>query len=63
MNRIIYLDHAATTRPYPEVVEAMLPYYGRYYGNASSGYELGEDSKFAIQEARRKIAATMAVVY
>lgn len=61
MNRIIYLDHAATTRPYPEVVEAMLPYYGRYYGNASSGYELGEDSKFAIQEARRKIAATMAV--
>lgn len=61
MNRIIYLDHAATTRPYPEVVEAMLPYYGRYYGNASSGYELGEDSKFAIQETRRKIAATMAV--
>lgn len=61
MNRLIYLDHAATTRPYPEVVDKMLPYYGRYYGNASSGYELGEDSKMAIREARRKIAATMHV--
>ncbi len=61
MNRIIYLDHAATTRPYPEVVEAMLPFYRDYYGNASSGYELGEDSKLAISEARRKIAATMKV--
>lgn len=61
MNRIIYLDHAATTRPYPKVVEAMLPFYGSSYGNASSGYELGEDSKIAINEARRKIAATMRV--
>ena len=61
MNRIIYLDHAATTRPYPEVVEAMLPFYGSYYGNASSGYELGEDSKIAIAEARKKIAETLNV--
>lgn len=61
MNSIIYLDHAATTRPFPQVVEAMLPYYGKYYGNASSGYELGEDSKTAIWAARRKIAATMQV--
>ena len=55
------MDHAATTRPYQEVVEAMLPFFGSYYGNASSGYELGEDSKIAITEARRKIAATMRV--
>lgn len=61
MNRVIYLDHAATTRPFPEVVDAMLPFYGKYYGNASSGYELGEDSKAAIREAKRKIAATMRV--
>ena len=47
MDRMIYLDHAATTRPFPETVEAMLPFYGKYYGNASSGYELGEDSKEA----------------
>ncbi len=57
--RTIYLDHAATTQPFPEVVEAMLPFYGKYYGNASSGYELGEDSKRAIREARKKIAFTM----
>lgn len=61
MDRIIYLDHAATTRPYSQVVEAMLPFYGNYYGNASSGYELGEDSKAAMNEARRKIGATMQV--
>lgn len=61
MDRMIYLDHAATTRPFPETVEAMLPFYGKYYGNASSGYELGEDSKEAIEEARQKIADTMRV--
>ena len=58
---MIYLDHAATTRPYPEVVEAMLPFYKLYYGNASSGYELGADSKDAIWEARVKVAKTMRV--
>ena len=62
MNRVIYLDHAATTRPFAAAVEAMLPFYGKYYGNASSGYELGEDSKRAITEARQKIAATMHVL-
>lgn len=61
MDRMIYLDHAATTRPFPETVEAMLPFYGKYYGNASSGYELGEDSKEAMEEARQKIADTMGV--
>ena len=61
MNRVIYLDHAATTRPFPAVVEAMLPYYGKYYGNASSGYELGEDSKGAMATARKQIADTMQV--
>lgn len=61
MGRMIYLDHAATTRPYPEVVEAMLPFYKLYYGNASSGYELGADSKDAIWEARAKVAKTLRV--
>ena len=61
MGKMIYLDHAATTRPYPEVVEAMLPFYKLYYGNASSGYELGADSKDAIWEARVKVAKTLRV--
>lgn len=61
MNRVIYLDHAATTRPFPQVVEEMLPYYGRYYGNASSGHEVGEDSKHAVETARQQIGATLHV--
>ena len=47
MKRLVYLDHAATTQPFPEVLDAMIPYYSRYYGNPSSGYELGEESKRA----------------
>lgn len=61
MKRNIYLDHAATTQPFPEVLDAMLPFYGNYYGNPSAGYELGEKSKKAIEEARGMIAATLSV--
>jgi len=56
MNRIIYLDNAATTRTAPEIVEAMLPYYGELYGNPSSVYELAGASKKAIVESREEIA-------
>lgn len=61
MKRLIYLDHAATTQPFPEVLDAMIPYYSRYYGNPSSGYELGEESKRAIETARGQIADTLNV--
>lgn len=59
MKQTIYLDHAATTRPFPEVLEAMLPFYGPYYGNPSSAYELGEESRRAVEQARRIVAATL----
>lgn len=55
----IYLDHAATTRTAPEVVEAMLPYFTEYYGNASGIYSLGTESKQAIQKARTIIAGAL----
>lgn len=54
-----YLDNAATTQPYPEVVEAMLPYYKENYGNASTIYDLGVRSKEALDNARKTIAKTI----
>jgi cysteine desulfurase len=54
---MIYLDHAATTRPAPEVVEAMLPYLGERFGNASSLYSLGRESRKAVEGAREVAAA------
>lgn len=56
MKKFIYLDNAATTKTAPEVVEAMLPYFTEYYGNASSIYEIAGESKKAMNEARAKIA-------
>lgn len=57
--RVIYLDHAATTAVDPRVVEAMLPYFSQHYGNASSIYALGREAHKALDEAREKIAAIL----
>jgi len=54
---MIYLDHAATTQPAPEVVEAMLPYLREHYGNASSLYSLGRESRRAVENTRELAAA------
>ncbi|MCM1326044.1 MAG: cysteine desulfurase NifS [Bacteroidales bacterium] len=56
---MIYLDNAATTKTAPEVVEAMLPYFSEYYGNASSIYALGSKSKEAITNERERIAQSI----
>lgn len=55
--RKVYLDHAATTYVKAEVLEAMLPYLTDFYGNAASVYDLGRESKKAIEAARETIAA------
>ncbi len=52
----IYLDNAATTRVYPEVVKEMLPYFKEEYGNPSSLHKLGENAKEAITTARKTLA-------
>jgi cysteine desulfurase len=52
----IYADHAATTRPAPEVVAAMLPWLGERFGNASSVHSRGEAAHDAIEAARLEVA-------
>ena len=54
-NKMIYFDHLATTPVKPEVVEEMMPYYTNKFGNASSIYSIGRESKKAIEEAREKL--------
>jgi cysteine desulfurase len=61
MTRQIYLDNAATTGVFPEVVEAMLPWFSERYGNPSSLYTFGQDAKTAISDARARIAAHLNV--
>ena len=54
---LTYLDNNATTKPAPEVVAAMLPYLTDHYGNASSVYRFGQQSRQAVDEARSQVAA------
>ena len=55
----IYMDHAATTPPAPAVLEAMLPYFGEKFGNASTVYRRGQRARMAIEDSRRHIAAVL----
>ena len=59
MEKLIYLDNAATTKTRPEVVEAMLPYFTEYYGNPSSVYTFSSESKKAVTNAREIIAKSL----
>jgi cysteine desulfurase len=51
----VYLDHAATTPVRPEVLEAMLPFYGPRFGNPSSVHRWGRDARTALDEARERV--------
>ncbi len=52
----IYLDYAATTPAHPEAVRAMLPYFTDAFGNPSSIYSYGQESRAAIEGARAQVA-------
>lgn len=56
MDKLIYLDNAATTKTAPEVVEAMLPYFTEKFGNPSSIYSFAAANKDVITENREIIA-------
>ena len=53
---VVYLDNNATTKPAPEVVEAMLPFLTEWYGNPSSVHRFGQRSRQAVEEARGQVA-------
>jgi cysteine desulfurase len=56
----IYLDNNATTKPAPQVVEAMLPYLTEWYGNPSSVHRFGQRARQAIDESRSSLATLIA---
>jgi len=55
----IYLDNNATTRPFPEVVEAMSEHFGDSYGNPGSRHAEGRFARQALEDARESIASIL----
>lgn len=56
---MLYLDNAATTPVRPEVLEAMMPYLTRWFGNPSSHHTVGEAAAEALEDARRRVARVL----
>ena len=52
----IYMDNSATTKPDPEVVSVMLPYFNEYFGNASSLHSFGQEAARALNQSRQQVA-------
>jgi cysteine desulfurase len=55
----IYLDNNATTPVLPEVFEAMRPYFGEHFGNASSVHHHGQETRAAVEHARDSVASLL----
>src|SRR5436305_927283 len=58
--RRVYFDNNATTPVLPEVFEAMRPYFGEHFGNASSIHHHGQETPAAVERARESVAALLA---
>ena len=59
MDKLIYLDHAATTKVDPLVLQEMLPYFTENYGNPSAFYGIAREAKNGVEESREKIAKAL----
>lgn len=59
MTRRVYLDNNATTPVLPDVLEAMHPYFGEHFGNASSIHRHGQETRAAVERARQSVAALL----
>lgn len=57
----IYLDNAATTPLAPEVLETMMPYMTQHFGNPSSIYSYGRETRMAIEKSRKSVAQILNV--
>jgi len=57
--RRAYLDNNATTPVLPEVLDAMRPYFGEHFGNASSIHHHGQETRAAVERARESVAALL----
>jgi cysteine desulfurase len=56
MSERIYFDNAATTSLDPKVLEAMMPFLSEKFGNPSSIYSYGRETRLAIEMARKSVA-------
>lgn len=61
MDKFIYLDYQATTPCDPRVVEVMIPYFSKYFGNAHSDHFLGQNANQAVEKAREQVASLLGV--
>ena len=55
----IYFDNAATTALDPQVLEAMMPYLTEKFGNPSSIYSYGRETRMAVEQARKSVARNL----
>ena len=56
---IVYMDHAGTTPLAPEVLRAMTPYFTELFGNPSSIHAVGQEARYALDEARERVARVL----
>jgi cysteine desulfurase len=56
MNRLVYLDHNASTPVHPEVLQAMLPYFSERFANPSSVHGFGREAREGLETAREQVA-------
>lgn len=59
MEKVIYVDHSATTYVKEEVLKDMLPYFSDKYGNASAGYSIGRVARAAVEKSRGQVAKSL----
>ena len=59
VNEFIYLDNNATTPLDPAVIEEMMPFFTKCYGNPSSGYAFATKARKAVDLARERLAALL----